>query len=464
MKFLKHPLTLTSLCLAGLLSFQVIADLATSQPSPSPSSHPTERILFTSETAVESILEFDAKILIHARRYLTIEKDKDLILETIDQQLQHLFGPMSFSETPAVPKGNYQAKLLTAQKADHKITEVTYHYKGNLLVSKKAGRTYSVVLPYDPQTIYQASIVKSGNRSTFPCTDEHYNTEGDFWYFWNPYQSGCTLKENIDYQVIQASLKKIDNTPQSYPEYERLVDANKKIKIAILMGMNDPTSSWNPLVSNDINAQNYRTIRETLLDSHYQSQELSAIEISKIAPGLSRSNIPHVELLTKSTPRGQIEITLFFGASGIDEDSKAFHYYFKQALEKQAVMIYDGHSGLGGHLDLPSIEETENFRFKPNKKQYQIYFFNSCSSYTYYNSVFFKRKKTLADKAGTKNLDIMTNGLATYFDVMESTNLVLVNAIEHWAVTGKKISYQKIAQDIDSHNLFGINGDEDNTP
>jgi hypothetical protein len=125
-------------------------------------------------------------------------------------------------------------------------------------------------------------------------------------------------------------------------------------------------------------------------------------------------------------------------------------------------MMYDGHSGLGGHLDLDSIQSNEGFQINPAKDRYQIYFFNSCTSYSYYNTMYFDRKKSATDPKGTKNLDIFTNGLETYFSVMHTTNMALVSAIETWAATGRKASYQSLASQIDSDNLFGVNGDEDN--
>jgi hypothetical protein len=157
-----------------------------------------------------------------------------------------------------------------------------------------------------------------------------------------------------------------------------------------------------------------------------------------------------------------IEILVFFGPTGIDEESAAFHYYFKDALENSAVMMYDGHSGLGGHLDLAGIESMRGFRFAPAKNRYQVYFFNSCSSYTYYNDMYFSRKRTQKDEDGTKNLDIMTNGLATYFSTIQDANGALIKAIDTWASSGKWTSYQELAKQIDSDNLFGVNGDEDN--
>jgi hypothetical protein len=177
---------------------------------------------------------------------------------------------------------------------------------------------------------------------------------------------------------------------------------------------------------------------------------------------LTGSASPTIEEFTFKAERAELKVFMFFGESGIDERSTPFHFAYRHALEKASVMIYDGHSGLGGHLDLDSIEAANQFQIKIPKDRYQIYFFNSCTSYSYYNTLYFEKKKTATDRKGSKNLDILTNGLETYFDVMKSTNLALISAFKNWAEGKKSTSYQELAQEIDSDNLFGVNGDEDN--
>ena len=45
---------------------------------------------------------------------------------------------------------------------------------------------------------------------------------------------------------------------------------------------------------------------------------------------------------------------------------------------------------------------------------------------------------------------------------MHETNLNIIRAVDTWAKSGGRTSYQVIAEKTDSGNLFGINGDEDN--
>ncbi len=269
-----------------------------------------------------------------------------------------------------------------------------------------------------------------------------------------------------------ASIARLPNSSETYPEYPRLVNQETNtIDVYLLMGMDDPYADSDPNTSSDINASNFRDLKETLLsDVQFKSKKWTNAE-KKIVLGDSGAESPYVEEFSKVIEPNQLNqfaeavtyrVIIFFGPSGIDEDSSAFHYFLKYAVDGGSVMMYDGHSGLGGHLDLPSIEENEGFQFQPDPNRYQIYYFNSCSSYTYYNTMFFDRKATNADPKGTKSLDILTNGLATYFHVMHDTNMSVIKAIDAWARKGVWTSYQALAKEIDSGNLFGINGDEDN--
>lgn len=225
--------------------------------------------------------------------------------------------------------------------------------------------------------------------------------------------------------------------------------------------MDENSKGRNPLNSGDINAENYRQFRDYLLEKGYTAKKWTATEINKIAKTKDGAN-PFVETIQK----GNIVYRFFFGPSAIDEDSLAFHWFYKDALENSSVMIYGGHSGLGGHLDLDSIEQNLGEEIKFNKKKYQILFFDSCTSYKYYNQMYFDRKVTAKDPKGTKKLDIFTNGLSTYFHVMPDSNKAIAVAFEKalgYAQSGNGfVSYQTLAKQIDSDNLFGVNGDEDN--
>ncbi|MCS6837454.1 MAG: hypothetical protein NZ480_01285, partial [Bdellovibrionaceae bacterium] len=404
----------------------------------------------------------------------------------IEKQLTYMFGPMGKAKYPGVPKGDHivEIKKIEPIKERPGYYQVHYRYEGTVVVHNDAPSDYYILLPNNPREIYKQGLVMAKDRNgnlqiSKPCTDPHYNSEADFWYFWNPSIIGCPLKKGDHYQEVKATLRRKSNMPRSFPEYPRLVRKEEQsgdlvIPIFVFLGMDEPRAPFDPYKSGDYNAPNYRYIMNRLLRNGFskKTNEENNLHSALTSMNLSskfrsRKPIGFLETMTKTvtnTPLGKpitIRIDLYFGPTGILETSYSFHLLFKYALEHYSVMVYDGHSGLGGNLNLNIIEDRVG-KIQIPKDKYQIYFFNSCSSYPYYNTMYFNRKVTKSDPKGRKNLDILTNGLATYFSVLGDSTFVLIDAIERWASNQRAVSYQAIAREIESQNLFGVNGDEDN--
>ena len=412
-----------------------------------------EKKLYVGSNSTEAYLTFDSIVEYESARTPSLKTMK----RVAEEQIVHTIGPMSVADYTAVPKGDHEIFDVKVVSKKGNVFSIGYSFKGNIVLENGPKTTYDIIVPINPAKIYAASFV----GSVSPCTDEHYQSEGDFWYFWNPYNPGCKLKEGKDYTTVKGKITRYANTKLSYPEYHNLPDENGNITIHLLFGMDENTKGRNPLTSGDINADNYRIVRDYLLERGYTSKKWTSAEINKIAKTKDGA-APYVETIQK----GRIIYRFFFGPSAIDEDSLAFHWFYKDALENASVTIYSGHSGLGGHLDLDSIEENLGEEIKFNTKRYQILFFDSCTSYKYYNQYYFDRKITDKDPNGTKMMDIFTNGLSTYFHVMPQSTSAIAIAFEKalgYAESGNGfVSYQTLAKQIDSDNLFGVNGDEDN--
>jgi hypothetical protein len=408
----------------------------------------TVSALYVGSKSTEAKLEFKGTV-----QYETTRTPLESTLRNvIEAQLEHIVGPMSKGLASAVPKGDHQvSNIKIISKTKTKIT-IGYSYKGTFVVQNGPTTTFPIHLVTNPERIYAKSMVGTKN----PCTSEHYQSQGDFWYFWSPTRKGCKLVAGVDYVIVNAKLTRFLNTKISYPEYQNLPDEKGNITVHILFGMNDPDLSRNPLDSTDVNAINYREFRSYLVKKGYTATSWSEEKINAIAK-TQDGEAPFVETIKK----GKLVYRFFFGPTGINEQALAFHWFYKDALEQASIVMYSGHSGLGGHLDLDSIEqslgETINF-----SRRYQIYYFDSCTSYRYYNSAYFDKKITLLDSKGTKTLDILTNGLSTAFNTMTTSNTSLAKALEKALSGNGFVSYQTLAKEIDSNNLFGINGDEDN--
>jgi hypothetical protein len=420
--------------------------------SAKPIQRKNEKKLYIGSNSTEATMTFKGTVTIETE----FKPSASTIRSHIEKQIEHTIGPMSVATYTAVPKGDHViSNVKIASKKDTLYT-ISYEYTGTIVVENGPRTNYDLVMPINPATIYEAAMVGEYN----PCTDAHYQSKGDFWYFWNPANDDCELVEGRDYVVVKTKIERFKNTKLSYPEYHNLADENGMTSVHVLFGLDDPKEDRNPMTSHDINADNYRQFRNYLVKQGYIAKKWTTAEIKKIVK--TRNGVlPYVETLEK----GNISYRFFFGPTGIDEESFAFHWFYKDALENASIMIYGGHSGLGGHLDLAMIEYNLGETIKFNKKRYQIFFFDSCTSYKYYNQQYFERKVSTKDPNGTKKLDIFTNGLATYFHTMPNSNKALAIALDkalNYATKATYVSYQSLAKQIDSENLFGVSGDEDN--
>jgi hypothetical protein len=233
------------------------------------------------------------------------------------------------------------------------------------------------------------------------------------------------------------------------------------IRIDILVGMDDEGNGRDPYHTSDVAGDTFVNSHEKLLEMGFKGRRWSDDEILGVTRK-PKGELPYVEELEKETPRAKLVVRLFFAPSDIEEDSRAFHYFYRDSLANAAMMIYDGHSGLGDFLDVDDVEKAEKFKIPLNQNRYQIYFFNSCSSYPYYNEMYFSRKATSEDPKGIRKLNIITDGLSTGFVASMGSDLVLVRAVDDWANSRDVWTYQRIVDEIDSDNLAGVNGDEEN--
>lgn len=439
-----------------LVLFLLFTELLFAQiMSPNQSFLTPNRFRYYSPTAQEAQLQFKYTVELTKNRQPTETEFKT----AIEKQLTFLFGGFSNQYRQAVPKADHQFQITKAYQVNATTWRADYNYSGLILISQ-GPNTYSFFLPVNPHQVWSKSRVNSSSNP-YPCTDATHAVEQYFWYFFNPTAYGCPLKENVDYSRVQGVVQYYQNTKNTYPEYERLF-VNGELTFHILFGMDDSSQDWNPKSSKDLSAQSYRQMKQYLTKWGYQAKVWSAQEIQTFFGNLGYyGSQPFVEELVKQTPKGTVRYRIFFGASTIYE-GLAFQRFLSYSLMNASIVLYAGHSGLGEYLNLDLMQNNAQLKMTANQQRYQIYYFNSCSSYPYYNSQYFNLKRTAADPKGTKNLDIITNGLSTLFLAIAPSSLTVMQAVELYSTQGKKVSYQEMMNSADSNNLIGISGDEDN--
>jgi hypothetical protein len=345
--------------------------------------------------------------------------------ETDVQELAHahadyLFGVMHSTELTesfglnwdkvggiGSPHSEIQIRILSKFRSNGSLL-VKYIAHGKLLLHKKVAqktlvqKSLPVHLPYDMANVYDAS-----------CTDEHYDSEGDYWYFWNPYREGCEhlteepLTKRVSLEISKGPKAKTDAMARL-----DLVRGNNDngdvFSIYVIHGFNEDTSD------NDDGRINFDEFNEYLREENFNEKILRKTE-----------NRP-LHLFTKALrlENGKtinVEIRNLLAHTEIDRKTKTFAQFMREAVYHADVIFYAGHSGLGGNLDIASLEEIAG-KFVFNAKKKQIFFFDSCSSYSYYLSPF------AAEKTKAK-IDIMTNGLASYFHTTEATTKAFFSSL-----------------------------------
>ncbi|MCO4793220.1 MAG: hypothetical protein KC493_05900 [Bacteriovoracaceae bacterium] len=415
--------------------------------------------------SVEAILTFRTKILLNDYQAYSNSE----IREQIDFQIQHLMGTFqaeTFLEEfpyPGVLGETYKIKNIK-KKVTTEGLQVTYSFEGKVAWSKKAfnggrkTRALPIKLPLNPNRIYDQSLVNGFN----PCTDEHYNSEGDFWYFWDPDKEGCPLTSNFkDVLRIKGKLKKLPNTRSTYPEYNKLYadNGNKdNVDIHLYIGYIDEENLNLSKPDKDDHAfYAMEFVEEELQNQGYElTKKKDAFREfkTKVGKGINFLRLYEKKMKTATGKQVNLRVKILLSDTGINSKDNTFHNHITKGLEEADVLIYDGHSGLGGNLNLDYLPAIDF-----NKNKYQIFFFNGCSSYPYFNGMFFDAK------GGTKNLEVVTSGLPTYSDTAGENMIGFIDGF----IRGRAWSYQTIMSDLEASNghngtyLTGVNGDEDNT-
>lgn len=372
------------------------------------------------------------------------------IYENVKEAIRYTLGAM---HEEASIYGGFKVKTLKIETAKPNIYKVSYRLYGKGVFNNYKSN-YTLIVPVVPYLLQ--TLAKNKCHDLTEDVDD-----GNFWYAWQPNKEGCPLIAGVHYNEIYVELSIVGQTRMSYPEYDRLL-MNKQLKATIFFGADHNNKNWNPLVENhrDPGAGSYKEYREYLVNKlGYVARKMSSKEIELYYNPKNKSKIPFAEEITKKTTRGVIRYRLFYlETQYIEERSEAFHFILKNTLKDEAVIFYEGHSGIGRNLNLSRIEHRHDFKFNFNPN-YQIMLLGSCLPYAYYVDMLFNRKSTATDRQGTKNLDIFAYGIEAEFGSTEHFNMIL--ALDKFMTTGQQTSYQEIITEHPNF-YFGVIGDEDN--
>jgi hypothetical protein len=435
---------------------------------------PPFRLDYYGKASTEAILEFESSADIGFTQKANLSdlhknvRMRTLALEKLDAQIQHLMGTFqsqSFLDEfgyPGVLGESYSIEFTEFSKINSKRALVKYKFKGKVVFHTEAFQDklsikVPIKLPLAADKIYALGLKGDLNK----CSDVHYNSEEDFWYFWDPDMHGCPLKgDNDNVLRIYGRLKKLLNTSSTYPEYDQLYGDNHNgsiMKTSLFLGYIDAVESLSIPNRKDDGYIAFKEIEKSLEDLGYELKEKKDAfrenTIGSIIKGINFFRFYEKKVQTKLGKVILSQVELMLSDTDINSLDETFQRHYVKALEDSDLIAYDGHSGLGSTLNLDMLPD---FSFKP--KKYQIIYFNGCSSYPYYNGHYFSAK------GGTKFMDLITSGLPT----LTNTSMPNMMAFATPFLEGTLQSYQRLLNQIEFSNgdngtyLVGVNGDEDN--
>ena len=384
------------------------------------------------------------------------EDTPDFLLEPsyISRQLLYLAGPLQAAPRKAAAKNDAKIEILGRHR-DGKTGRlyVRYRYTGTFVLDNGLQDVVKIRLPLNLDEVWERS-----NDNCFSWGDKYRMA-----YFWAPLKKGCPLVDGVDYSTAEgAIIAKRANTANTAPAYERLPNRDGEIRIVLTFGADDDRNGKSgPDRNTDYNAANYRDIRKFLLNQGFSARTVPVDERQRDCGNTKplAASPGHVEEFARKDGARRIVVRLFWGITNIGEDSVAFFCMAKEATERGSVFLYSGHSRVG-LLDLTYMGEQIGAPIRMNPDQYQIYGFFGCSSYSYYNLSYFAAKASKADPEGTKNADIITNGITGSFGSMTDFTIKTLTPILDWSARGTRASWPQIMNSYSERFLTGVNGDD----
>ena len=229
----------------------------------------------------------------------------------------------------------------------------------------EVGKVFKATVPMKPFT------VMSDAGETCAEKDDHIGlSQSVYWYQWNPEKTTC----KIPVQDMTVTVSKTFQAAQAtYPEYDKLT-ADGKVTAVILFGQIGDGA----ITDSDPGMQGAKQVARWLTEAGFK----------EVTPA------PVGKRYGKHIGQVDVEVDLYSPKEFSGLDDYGHFNNFQKALSEHEIVVYDGHSMLGG----------SDFWARPSYPTgYQIYLYGGCLGYEYYV------KHILDGKKGWENLDIMSS-------------------------------------------------------
>jgi hypothetical protein len=402
---------------------------------------------------------------------LSEKEQMALVRREIAPIADFLFGPLVTRHLGA-PQRTQKINVVWsgAREVDGRL-ELPYEYAGTWILSKSIATQgeFTIPVPVNTDPLYTP-----GWRG---CTDSQreHQTPTFYWYFWDPQRPACDHVQDNHYREVTVHVgRQTENQARTAPEYERLfreirtneARSSRELRITIAFGYLKDPETFAPDLDDDPGMAEYRHFINLM-----RAQWGSVLSESLIVQGEYRSAV-NAELAIGRRFTGELNgskvVVNVVTSAGIDQ-MELFAKSF--AHDHDGVFAWFGHSRVGSGFDADRFgmmlaRDPHYYSVTP---EYQIVYWGGCNSYSYYTLPFFSFKAQASegkDPKGTKGLDIIANGLPSYFGLGADNAQTVVDQFLHWP---ERRTYQRMVNQIElSARQYGwsvfavVLGDEDN--
>jgi hypothetical protein len=422
---------LSSLALASLLLAVGCSSAAESEDAESSDQD------FWSREAVQLDFEVDGELVTDST-FNVKAKIQDQFLYTIG----HLNGDRSVGRLDKLALTNVQS----ASQGDGTV-KVSYHAKLPVAWGKKNAVPSSYALTL-PKNVSFSGLESFTTKYKEKCVDfsAHDVDSGSMWYYYRPRASGCALDAADVVRFTASVTTSTENTTGKFPEYHKVWEDNQ-LRVVAIFGKNEEGTTSNDAGISAFNSF-VRSMRSTL------SSYVPTTEPANVAtdPGVAT---PDVTFNAQIGGGKSVSVTALL-VDKVGAAPQSFYTRYNALSTNADLIMYNGHAGLGQNVRALANQGT----FVSGK--YLLLFMNGCDTFAYVDGSLAQKRRPLNpdDNAdGTKYLDIVTNGMPSYFHTNATASTALIKGLLSIA---QPQTFEQIFASLDSQQVVLVTGEEDN--
>lgn len=395
-------------------------------------------VLFLSHEATLLDFEFDGELLAPD---VSTSSARSYIEEQLLYTVGHLNSNNSVGRLDRVTLSSIE---VTAQAGS---TLVRFHAKLPVAWGSKTAFPTTYVLTL-PRAMGPASLQSFAENYKASCTDSgaHDVDSGSMWYYYRPSKPGCTLAEADVVKTTATATLSPENTSGKYPELPKVWEDGTLKVVAIFEKYEGRATTVA-----DAGIAAFNTFVQGIKTELARFSLVTKPATVPTNPGV---NMPDITFTAKLGSGRRVTVTALL-VDDVVSAGAAFDTRYGALSTRADLIAYNGHAGLGSRVR--GLASKGRFV----AKQYLIIFMNASDTFAYGDGGLAQRRTGLNgdDPAGTKYLEVVSNGMPTYFSSMPNGTLALFRGL--MSVDTPR-TYDQIFGGVDRSQVVSVTGEEDN--